>query len=60
LQDGGAIRYRRGHMHLLSREGLRAHACECYEVVSTGYSLLQAEPQPPPALAYSRASDCIA
>ena len=51
LQDGGAIRYRRGHMHLLSREGLRAHACECYDVVSTGYGLLQADAHPSGTLA---------
>ena len=43
LQDGGAIRYRRGHLHLLSRESLRSRACECYDVVSTGYGLLQAD-----------------
>ncbi len=33
LQDAGYIRYRRGHIAVLERKGLEAHACECYGVV---------------------------
>lgn len=33
LQDGGYIRYRRGHITVLDTAGLQARACECYGVV---------------------------
>ncbi len=33
LQDAGYIRYRRGHLTVLKREGLETRACECYAVV---------------------------
>ena len=33
LQHAGIIRYRRGHISVLERSGLEAHACECYAVV---------------------------
>ena len=33
LQDAGYIRYRRGHLAVLRREGLETLACECYAVV---------------------------
>ncbi len=33
LQNGGYIRYRRGHIGVLDRAGLERHACECYGVV---------------------------
>ena len=33
LQDGGFIRYRRGHISILDRSGLETRACECYAVV---------------------------
>ena len=33
LQQGGCIRYRRGHIAVLDRIGLESRACECYAVV---------------------------
>jgi CRP-like cAMP-binding protein len=33
LQRAGLIRYRRGHITVLQRNGLENHACECYAVV---------------------------
>jgi hypothetical protein len=30
LQDAGLIRYQRGRMRVLNREGLERRACECY------------------------------
>jgi CRP-like cAMP-binding protein len=33
LQRAGLISYRRGHIAVLDRHGLEAHACECYAVV---------------------------
>jgi len=33
LQRNGYIEYRRGHVHILDREGLERAACECYPVV---------------------------
>jgi CRP-like cAMP-binding protein len=33
LQDAGLIRYCRGHIHILDRQGLESHVCECYRAV---------------------------
>jgi hypothetical protein len=33
LQRSGLIEYRRGHIHILDREGLQNGACECYPIV---------------------------
>jgi CRP-like cAMP-binding protein len=35
LQQGGYIRYRRGHITVTDRIGLATRACECYDVVRT-------------------------
>ena len=40
LQQGGIIRYRRGHITVLDRSGLEAHVCECYEVVRKEFERL--------------------
>ncbi len=40
LQHSGYIRYRRGHISVLSRTGLEASACECYAVVKKELSRL--------------------
>jgi hypothetical protein len=34
LQSRRFIRYRRGRIEIINRDGLKAAACECYEVVS--------------------------
>jgi len=33
LQNAGVIRYSRGHIKIIDREGLEAAACECYRIV---------------------------
>ena len=40
LQKAGLIRYHRGQITLLSRNGLEERACECYEVVKREYDRL--------------------
>ncbi|KAF0190823.1 MAG: Crp/Fnr family transcriptional regulator [Gammaproteobacteria bacterium] len=40
LKHAGYIRYRRGHITVLERSGLEAHACECYTVVKKELSRL--------------------
>ena len=45
LQRGGIIRYRRGHIAVLNRAGLAAHACECYAVVKKELSRLLCDVQ---------------
>ncbi|NHZ41537.1 Crp/Fnr family transcriptional regulator [Massilia aquatica] len=40
LQERGIIRWRRGHVTVLSRSGLHAHVCECYDVVCHATALL--------------------
>ncbi|SEP08614.1 Crp/Fnr family transcriptional regulator [Aquisalimonas asiatica] len=40
LQKAGLIRYRRGHILILDRQGLEARSCECYDVVRREYDRL--------------------
>ncbi len=40
LQQAGIIRYRRGHITVLDREGLQEGVCECYEVVKKEFDRL--------------------
>ena len=40
LQKDGLIRYRRGRITVLDRQGLERRACECYAVVRTEYARL--------------------
>ncbi|QDQ27934.1 Crp/Fnr family transcriptional regulator [Chitinimonas arctica] len=40
LQNAGLIRYARGHISVLDREGLEARSCECYAVVKKEYDRL--------------------
>lgn len=40
LQNLGIIRYRRGHIAVLDRNGLEKHVCECYAVVKKEWSRL--------------------
>lgn len=42
LQAAGLIRYRRGTVHILDREGLEAASCECYEVLKDLYTRIMA------------------
>lgn len=45
LQDAGFIRYRRGHISVLNRDGLEAGACECYAVVKVELTRLLSDVQ---------------
>ncbi len=40
LQAAGLIRYVRGHITILDRQGLEATSCECYQVVKTEFDRL--------------------
>ncbi len=45
LQHAGFIRYRRGHISVLERDGLEACVCECYAVVRKELSRLLSDVQ---------------
>ncbi len=40
LQKEGLVRYQRGHITILNRQGLEARACECYRVVQNEFARL--------------------
>jgi CRP-like cAMP-binding protein len=40
LQQGGLIKYSRGHIQLTNIPALRETACECYEAVKLAYETL--------------------
>ncbi|MEO8922458.1 MAG: Crp/Fnr family transcriptional regulator [Caldimonas sp.] len=40
LQNAGLIRYKRGHITMLDRQGLEKRSCECYAVVKREYDRL--------------------
>ena len=40
LQDAGLIRYHRGKITVLDRQGLESRSCECYQVVKTEFDRL--------------------
>ena len=40
LQQAAIIRYRRGHITVLDQVGLKAHVCECYDVVKKEFDRL--------------------
>ena len=42
LQEGGYIRYRRGHISVVDPIGLQTCACECYGVVKQEFQRLLA------------------
>ncbi|APW47008.1 Crp/Fnr family transcriptional regulator [Rhodoferax antarcticus] len=46
LQNAGYIRYRRGHISVLSRAGLEQNVCECYGVVKKELERLFSDVQP--------------
>jgi CRP-like cAMP-binding protein len=48
LQRAGLIRYARGRMDILDRDGLEARCCECYAVVRSAYDRLQTASRPGP------------
>jgi len=45
LQRAGIVRYRRGHIAVLKRQGLEAGACECYAVVKNELDRLLSDVQ---------------
>ena len=45
LQEKGLIRYRRGIVDIVDRDGLLTAACECYEVVRRQYERLLPQPE---------------
>ena len=45
LQRAGFISYRRGHLSVIKRSGLEAHACECYAVVKKEIARLLSDVQ---------------
>jgi CRP-like cAMP-binding protein len=51
LQDAGLIRYSRGHITILDRQGLEDAVCECYPIVEAECDRLSARTERPAAAA---------
>ena len=47
LQRAGLIRYRRGHMIIVDREGLEGASCECYQTIKDTLDRVLQSPQRP-------------
>ena len=47
LQSAGLIKYSRGKITILNREGIESLACECYEAVKTEFNQIFKVPQSP-------------
>ncbi len=45
LRDAGLIRYSRGDMEILDRQGLEARACECYRIIRERFDALAGGPR---------------
>jgi CRP-like cAMP-binding protein len=58
LQRAGYIRYRRGHISIIDRQGLESHACECHTVIKAELARLASTLQHP-AAAPKAVEDCI-
>ena len=43
FRNTGVIDYRRGHIHVIDRQGLEAIACECYQIIKAEYDRLYAD-----------------
>ncbi|HEY1806289.1 MAG TPA: Crp/Fnr family transcriptional regulator [Terracidiphilus sp.] len=47
LQERGFIRYSRGIVQIVNREGLEKAACDCYAIIKSLYESLYSRPAPP-------------
>lgn len=43
FKGAGVITYQRGHIQVIDRQGLKAKACECYQVIKDEYDRLYAD-----------------
>lgn len=50
LQKAGVIRYGRGQISVLDKDGLKLHSCECHAVIGGAYERLTRDAAPPAPL----------